>query len=176
MRQKVPRFEELSLVHIARQMLCALAHCHAAGVAHRDVRPENFMIVKAAPSAAAAAAKAALSVGAGLGATTAAAAKALPRARRSTEAVSRAMQQSSRELPAAPVPGGGHGAPGASARGGKWKMLIAAGKRVGNSCGGNAVAKQMATALVAGGTLKLVDFSVAGAFEPLPEELAHRSR
>ena len=171
----MPRFDEISLVHIARQMLRALAHCHAAGVAHRDVRPENFMIVKAAPSAAAAAAKAALSVGAGLGATTAAAAKALPRARRSTEAVSRAMQQSTRDLPAAPVPGG-QGKPGASARGGKWQTLISAGKRIGSACGGNAVAKQMMTALVAGGTIKLVDFSVAGDFEPLPEELAHRSR
>ncbi len=40
------RLPEEDLLHIARQMLSALAYAHEAGVVHRDVKPDNILICK----------------------------------------------------------------------------------------------------------------------------------
>lgn len=39
------RFSSIRAVHVARSLLAALAHAHGHGVLHRDVKPENVVLV-----------------------------------------------------------------------------------------------------------------------------------
>jgi serine/threonine protein kinase len=37
---------EQEVCYYMRQVISAVAHCHASGVIHRDIKPENVMITK----------------------------------------------------------------------------------------------------------------------------------
>eukprot|EP00928_Gymnodinium_smaydae_P008037 TRINITY_DN12892_c0_g2_i1.p1 TRINITY_DN12892_c0_g2~~TRINITY_DN12892_c0_g2_i1.p1 ORF type:complete len:282 (-),score=26.13 TRINITY_DN12892_c0_g2_i1:8-853(-) len=41
--QTTPSTVDNDIIRILRQMLSAIAHCHGKGIAHRDVKPDNFM-------------------------------------------------------------------------------------------------------------------------------------
>jgi len=67
-------FDEMTARHVTWQLLTALAHIHARGLVHRDVKPENILVIETAAEASAAAAAAEVSLAEGPAAAAAASA------------------------------------------------------------------------------------------------------